>query len=99
MADRNKAEQEASGRQAPAGAPVLAVEDLSIRFDGLPEGLSLVDGLSFSVEAGRTLCLVGGAASHNQTELVLWKFVSRQLPNCCCWRPAGRPTPLRVGKL
>ena len=59
MADRNKAEQETTGRPAPAGAPVLAVEDLSIRFDGLPEGLSLVDGLSFSVEAGRTLCLVG----------------------------------------
>ena len=59
MAERSNAEQEASGRPASAGAPVLAVEDLSIRFDGLPEGLSLVDGLSFSVTTGRTLCLVG----------------------------------------
>ena len=42
-----------------AEEPVLAVRDLSIRFDGLPDGLSLVDGLGFSVARGKTLCLVG----------------------------------------
>ncbi|MGL4437740.1 MAG: ABC transporter ATP-binding protein [Bosea sp. (in: a-proteobacteria)] len=40
-------------------APVLRVEDLSITFAGLPDGFSLVDKVSFSVGAGRTLCLVG----------------------------------------
>jgi oligopeptide/dipeptide ABC transporter ATP-binding protein len=35
------------------------VEDLSISFAGQPAGFSLVDRVSFSVKAGRTLCLVG----------------------------------------
>jgi oligopeptide/dipeptide ABC transporter ATP-binding protein len=38
---------------------VLSVEDLSISFVGQPAGFSLVDRVSFSVKAGRTLCLVG----------------------------------------
>ena len=37
--------------------PVLAVEDLSIRFAGQP--VDLIDGVSFAIPAGRTLCLVG----------------------------------------
>ena len=36
---------------------VLEVQDLSIRFRGL--GTDLIDGVSFSIAAGRTLCLVG----------------------------------------
>jgi oligopeptide/dipeptide ABC transporter ATP-binding protein len=39
--------------------PILAIEDLSIRFDGLPAGLSLVDKVCFTVAPGETLCLVG----------------------------------------
>lgn len=42
-----------------AAAPVLEVQDLSISFAGQPDGFSLVDKVSFSVAAGRTLCLVG----------------------------------------
>ena len=37
--------------------PVLSVADLSIRFRGQP--VDLIDGVSFSIERGRTLCLVG----------------------------------------
>jgi len=36
---------------------VLEVEDLSIRFRGLDS--NLIDGVGFSIAAGRTLCLVG----------------------------------------
>src|SRR5690554_4389981 len=37
--------------------PVLNVENLSIRFRGQP--IDLIDGVSFGIEAGQTLCLVG----------------------------------------
>ena len=37
--------------------PVLEVADLSIRFRGQP--LDLIDGVSFAIEKGKTLCLVG----------------------------------------
>ena len=37
--------------------PVLDVRDLSIRFRGQP--VDLIDGVSFSIERGKTLCLVG----------------------------------------
>ncbi len=36
---------------------VLSVEDLSIRFRGQP--VDLIDGVSFSIDRGKTLCLVG----------------------------------------
>jgi len=36
---------------------VLAVENLSVRFRGQP--LDLIDGVSFAIPAGKTLCLVG----------------------------------------
>jgi peptide/nickel transport system ATP-binding protein len=45
--------------QAKTEEPVLVVDGLSIRFDGLPDGLSLVDQVSFTVRAGETFCLVG----------------------------------------
>jgi oligopeptide/dipeptide ABC transporter ATP-binding protein len=37
--------------------PVLDVTDLSIRFRGQP--IDLIDGVGFSIEKGKTLCLVG----------------------------------------
>ncbi|MDP5336003.1 MAG: ABC transporter ATP-binding protein, partial [Paracoccaceae bacterium] len=37
--------------------PVLDVRDLSIRFRGQP--VDLIDGVGFSIERGKTLCLVG----------------------------------------
>ena len=40
-----------------AAAPVLSVENLSIGFKGI--GSNVVDGVSFSVAQGETLCLVG----------------------------------------
>ncbi|AWM88988.1 ABC transporter ATP-binding protein [Microvirga sp. 17 mud 1-3] len=38
---------------------LLRVENLSIRFDGAPPGVNVVDDVSFSVAKGKTLCLVG----------------------------------------
>ena len=38
-------------------SPVLAVEDLTVRFRG--QSVDTVDGLDFSIGAGRTLCIVG----------------------------------------
>ncbi len=45
-----------AGVTAPTG-DVLAVDDLTIRFDG--HGVDLVDGASFRLGRGETLCLVG----------------------------------------
>jgi peptide/nickel transport system ATP-binding protein len=45
-----------SDSPVPAG-DVLAVDDLTIRFDG--HGVDLVDGASFRLGRGETLCLVG----------------------------------------
>ncbi len=42
----------------PETAPVLTVTDLKIRFGGAT-GIPVVDGISFSVMPGKTLCLVG----------------------------------------
>jgi len=38
---------------------LLRVQNLSIRFDGAPPGVNVVDEVSFSVAKGKTLCLVG----------------------------------------
>ncbi|MBZ6078372.1 ABC transporter ATP-binding protein [Microvirga puerhi] len=40
-------------------SPLLQVENLSIRFDGAPLGINVVDNVSFSVAKGKTLCIVG----------------------------------------
>ncbi|RYC30722.1 ABC transporter ATP-binding protein [Lichenibacterium minor] len=41
----------------PAAAPVLRVEDLTVRFPGVPA--AVVDGVGFAVGRGRTLAIVG----------------------------------------
>ncbi|QFU18159.1 ABC transporter ATP-binding protein [Microvirga thermotolerans] len=49
----------AESRGAPEQEPLLRVDGLSIRFDGAPPGVNVVDEVSFSVAKGKTLCLVG----------------------------------------
>ncbi|MBF9234425.1 ABC transporter ATP-binding protein [Microvirga alba] len=44
---------------SPASEPLLRVENLSIRFDGAPKGINVVDDVSFSLAKGKTLCIVG----------------------------------------
>jgi peptide/nickel transport system ATP-binding protein len=39
--------------------PLLNVKGLSVRFDGAPKGVNVVDDVSFSVRKGKTLCIVG----------------------------------------
>jgi peptide/nickel transport system ATP-binding protein len=49
-----------SGASAPAAQQrLLSVQGLSIRFDGAPKGVNVVDDVSFSVSKGKTLCIVG----------------------------------------
>ena len=38
---------------------LLRVENLSVRFDGAPQHINVVDDVSFSVAKGKTLCIVG----------------------------------------
>ena len=44
---------------APSAPPLLNVQGLSVRFDGAPKGVNVVDDVSFSVSKGKTLCIVG----------------------------------------
>ena len=46
-----------AGKTTGRPAPLLEVTDLTIRLDGAPE--PIVDGVSFSLNAGETLCIVG----------------------------------------
>jgi peptide/nickel transport system ATP-binding protein len=47
-------------QEAPApDKSLLSVQGLSIRFDGAPKGVNVIDDVSFSVSKGRTLCIVG----------------------------------------
>ncbi|WP_210485162.1 ABC transporter ATP-binding protein [Microvirga antarctica] len=45
--------------QAQGAPSLLRVENLSVRFDGSPDDVNVVDHVSFSVEKGKTLCIVG----------------------------------------
>ncbi len=57
--------------------PVLVVEDLSIRFRGQP--LDLIDGVSFAIPRGRTLCLVGeSGCGKSVTSLAIMGLLSKR---------------------
>jgi len=49
----------ARARPLPSGQPVLAVENLAIGFDARHGGVDIVDGISFEVQPGEVLGLVG----------------------------------------
>lgn len=49
----------ARARPLPSGQPVLAVENLAIGFDARHKGVDIVDGISFEVQPGEVLGLVG----------------------------------------
>lgn len=44
---------------AEASSPVLEVTGLSLKFSRAPDAPNLIDNLSFTVHAGKTLCIVG----------------------------------------
>ncbi|MGO4388352.1 ABC transporter ATP-binding protein [Microvirga sp. 2YAF29] len=51
---------EHSSHIAPSSEePLLSVQGLSVRFDGSPKNINVVDDVSFSVSKGKTLCIVG----------------------------------------
>ncbi|EON25448.1 MULTISPECIES: dipeptide/oligopeptide/nickel ABC transporter permease/ATP-binding protein [Nocardioides] len=50
-------------RPRPTGEPILSVEDLSIGFAGVHNGVDIVDGISFAVRPGEVLGLVGESGS------------------------------------
>ncbi|WP_099865530.1 ABC transporter ATP-binding protein [Pararhizobium haloflavum] len=61
---------------APA-EPVLAVEDLTIRFHG--QSIDMIDGVDFSIEKGKTLCLVGeSGCGKSVTSLAAMGLLSRK---------------------
>ena len=63
----------------PTEAPVLEVQDLSLRFKGAPA--NIVDGLSFAVRPGETLCIVGeSGCGKSVTALSLMGLLPRAAP-------------------
>jgi peptide/nickel transport system ATP-binding protein len=57
---------------------VLRVDDLSIRFAGQP--IDLIDGVSFAIEPGRTLCLVGeSGCGKSVTSLAVMGLLPRRV--------------------
>ena len=52
-----------------AGAPLLDVKGLSVRFDGAPKGVNVVDDVSFGVEEGTMTVVVGTSGAGKSTLL------------------------------
>ena len=56
---------------------LLKVERLSVRFDGAPKDINVVDDVSFSVAKGKTLCIVGkSGCGKSVTALALMGLVA-----------------------
>jgi peptide/nickel transport system ATP-binding protein len=51
------------GTEPPADAPLLVVEDLKVHFPSSDGSVKAVDGLSYTVERGKTLGIVGESGS------------------------------------
>jgi peptide/nickel transport system ATP-binding protein len=67
----------ASG-QPQAGAPILQVEDLRVEFDTSQGRVTVIDGLSFALAGGETLCIVGeSGCGKSMTALAVMGLVPR----------------------
>ena len=68
---------QADPQPAPHGEPVLDVRDLSIRFRG--HSIDLIDRVGFSIEKGKTLCLVGeSGCGKSVTSLAIMGLLSKK---------------------
>ncbi|MFM1767548.1 MAG: hypothetical protein RJA22_77 [Verrucomicrobiota bacterium] len=71
----------------PPGTPLLEVQDLTVEFHQEGRRLRAVDGVSFSLQAGQTLCLVGESGSGKSLTAL---SLARLLPSPPARYPAGR---------
>ena len=64
------------GLQSDARRPLVAVDDLRVEFKTDGETIVAVDGVSFSIDPGETVCLVGESGSGKSvTSLSLMRLV------------------------
>jgi peptide/nickel transport system ATP-binding protein len=63
MRDEERGDDRRPARQGPSGAPVLSVRDLSVQVATPSGALTVLDGLSFDLHRGKTLCLAGESGS------------------------------------
>src|SRR5262245_1059636 len=75
------------GRAGHMGATVLALEDLTVRFRLRRGDLTAVDGVSFSIDRGKTFGLVGESGSGKS---VTAKAIMRLIPDPPGEIPRGR---------